>query len=88
MNSINLQKKYLALKKNKKLKEKSDIAISPEKESDVAITPKEESKLSEINIIQCSNYEILTKEKEKLSTALEKFTKGSTMLKVILQEQK
>ena len=59
------------------------IAISPK--SDVAITSKKEH---EVNITQCSNCEILIKEKEKLTTALEKFTKGSTMLKVILQEQK
>ena len=95
-----LEKEVSTLRKeNKKLTEKSEIAISPKSgtaistkcvvaispESDVAITPKEKHK---VNIIQCSNCEILTKEKERLTTALEKFTKGSTMLKVILQEQK
>ena len=45
------------------------------------ISSKEEH---EANITQCSNCEILIKEKEKLTMALEKFTKGSTMLKVIL----
>ena len=43
---------------------------------------------SETEIANCCNCETLAKEKGKLSKALEKFTKGSNMLKVILQEQK
>ena len=103
-----IAKEVSALRKeNRRLKEKSNIAISPK--SDTAISSKPNSPISirpeiaispkpditiiseeelEVNAIQCPKCENITKEKERLTIALEKFTKGSTTLKVILQEQK